>query len=207
MVQSTQHPPHIVVSRLPLYLRCLMYMAAEGHKVTSSKELSEKLGISSAQIRKDLSHFGEFGKQGTGYDVQNLIEQLRSILHVENEWPVVLVGAGDLGHALVHHTTLVNRGFRIAAIFDKNPAKIGLQWHSLMIQDVQDMPRVIRENGFRLAILAIPAQEAQQVADRLVEAGIKGILNYAPTTIIAPPGVRVEYLDPVIQLQRMTYYI
>ncbi len=206
MVQSMQ-PPHIVVSRLPLYLRCLIFMAADGHKITSSKELSEKLGISSAQIRKDLSHFGEFGKQGTGYDVIYLMEELRNILHVERQWPVVLVGAGDLGHALVHHSTLVNRGFHIVAIFDNNPAKIGQQWQSLVIQDIQDMPRVIRENNFQLAILAIPPQEAQQVADRLIEAGIKGILNYAPITITVPKGVRVEYLDPVVQLQRMTYYL
>ena len=206
MVQSVQ-PPHIVVSRLPLYLRCLIFMAADGHKITSSKELSEKLGISSAQIRKDLSHFGEFGKQGTGYDVIYLMDELRNILHVEEQWPVVLVGAGDLGHALVHHSTLVNRGFRIVAIFDNNPAKIGQQWQSLVIQDTQDMPRVIRENNFQLAILAIPPQEAQQVADKLIEAGVKGILNYAPITITVPKGVRVEYLDPVVQLQRMTYYI
>ena len=201
-------PPHIVVSRLPLYLRCLTFMAAmEECKITSSKELAEKLSISSAQIRKDLSHFGEFGKQGTGYDVTNLMEQLRGILHINREWAVVLIGAGDLGHALVHHSTLIDRGFRIAAIFDRNPAKIGQEWHHIPIQDVQEMPQVIRDENFQIAILAIPPQEAQNIADAIAEAGIKAILNYAPITITVPEGVRVEYMDPVIHLQRMTYYL
>lgn len=200
-------PPHIVVSRLPLYLRCLTFMAARGCKITSSKELAEKLSISSAQIRKDLSHFGEFGKQGTGYDVTNLMEQLRGILHINREWAVVLIGAGDLGHALVHHSTLIDRGFRIAAIFDRNPAKIGQEWHHIPIQDVQEMPQVIRDENFQIAILAIPPQEAQNIADAIAEAGIKAILNYAPITITVPEGVRVEYMDPVIHLQRMTYYL
>ena len=199
--------PHIVVSRLPLYLRCLTFMAAERHPTTSSKELAEKLSISSAQIRKDLSHFGEFGKQGTGYDVTNLMEQLRGILHINREWAVVLIGAGDLGHALVHHSTLIDRGFRIAAIFDRNPAKIGQEWHHIPIQDVQEMPQVIRDENFQIAILAIPPQEAQNIADTMAEAGIKAILNYAPITITVPEGVRVEYMDPVIHLQRMTYYL
>jgi redox-sensing transcriptional repressor len=200
-------PPHIVVSRLPLYLRCLTFMASDGQKVTSSKELAARLGISPAQIRKDLSHFGEFGKQGTGYDVVHLMEQLRSILHVDREWPVILIGAGDLGHALAHHSNLWERGFRIAAIFDNNQAKIGQLWHRLTIQDVQEMPQIIQENDFQIAILAIPAPEAQRLTDTMVLAGIKAILNYAPITINVPVDVRVEYMDPVIHLQRMTYYV
>lgn len=200
-------PPHIVVSRLPLYLRCLTFMAAQGRKITSSKELAEKLGISPAQIRKDLSHFGEFGKQGTGYDVRNLMEQLRGILHVNREWPVVLIGAGDLGHALVHHSALSERGFRITAIFDKDPDMIGQEWQHIVIRDIRGMPRVVRDEGLQVAILALPPQEAQNVADAMAEAGIRAILNYAPITISVPEGVRVEYMDPVIHLQRMTYYI
>jgi len=206
-MESPLQPPYIVVSRLPLYLRCLTFMAAEGHKITSSKDLAEKLSISSAQIRKDLSHFGEFGKQGTGYDVTNLMEQLRGILHVNREWPVVLVGAGDLGHALVHHSTLPERGFRIAGIFDKSLAKIGQEWQHIPIRDIQEMPQIVHDEDFQIAILAIPPQEAQSVADAMAEAGIKAILNYAPITLTVPESVRVQYMDPVIQLQRMTYYI
>jgi len=206
MAQFLQ-PPHIVVSRLPIYLRCLNFMAASGQKVTSSKELAEKLGISSAQIRKDLSHFGEFGKQGTGYDILNLQEQLRNILHVDHDWRVILIGAGDLGHALVHHSILMERGFRIAAIFDNNPNKIGERWLDVPIRDISEMQGVVRREGFRIAILAIPAEQAQSVADSMIESGVKAILNYAPITLTVPHGTRVEYLDPVIQLQRMTYYI
>jgi redox-sensing transcriptional repressor len=206
-MESLLEPPHIVVSRLPLYLRCLTFMAAEGHKITSSKELAEKLTISSAQIRKDLSHFGEFGKQGMGYDIANLMEQLRSILHVNREWPVVLIGAGDLGHALVHHSTLIERGFRIAAIFDNSPAKIGQEWQHIAIQSIQEMPQIVRSENFQIAILAIPPQEAQSVADAAAGAGIKAILNYAPITLTVPESVRVQYMDPVIHLQRMTFYI
>jgi redox-sensing transcriptional repressor len=200
-------PPHIVVRRLPLYLRCLTFMASEDQTITSSGELATRLGLSPAQIRKDLSHFGEFGKQGTGYDIAHLTEQLRAILHVDREWPVVLIGAGDLGHALTHHSGLSERGFQIAAIFDNNPAKIGQQWHNLAIQSVEEMPRVIREDGYQIAILAIPAEEAQNVTDTIVRAGVRGILNYAPITINAPEDVRVEYMDPVINLQRMTFYV
>lgn len=205
-MESPLEPPYIVVSRLPLYLRCLTFMAAEGRKITS-KDLAEKLNISSAQIRKDLSHFGEFGKQGTGYDVTNLIEQLRGILHVNREWPVVLIGAGDLGHALVHHSTLIERGFRIAAIFDKSPTKIGQEWQHIPIRDIQEMPHIVHSEDFQIAILATPPQEAQSVANAMTEAGIKAILNYAPITLTVPESVRVQYMDPVIQLQRMTYYI
>ncbi len=199
-------PPHIVVSRLPLYLRALMFLQMEGKRITSSKELAERLGISSAQIRKDLSHFGEFGKQGTGYEITNLVEQLRRILKVNRDWPVVLIGAGDLGHALVH-SSLRERGFRIAAIFDNSPDKIGAQMDTLKIQDIEEMPEVVENEGFRMAIVAVPPQDAQSVVDALVKSGITAILNYAPITVTVPPEIHVEYMDPVIHLQRMTYYL
>jgi redox-sensing transcriptional repressor len=199
-------PPHIVVSRLPLYLRALIFLQAEGKRITSSKELAERLGISSAQIRKDLSHFGEFGKQGTGYEIGNLMEQLRRILKVNREWSVALIGAGDLGHALVH-SSLLQRGFRIAAIFDNSPAKIGTQMDSLRIRDIAAMPEVVAAEGLRMAIVAVPPKEAQGVVDALVKAGITAILNYAPITVTVPPEIHVEYMDPVIHLQRMTYYL
>jgi len=199
--------PDIVVGRLPVYLRALSRMMQEGQSITSSKELGERLGISSAQIRKDLSHFGEFGKQGTGYQIEYLTEQLQRILKVNTEWEVALVGVGDLGHALAHYNGFVNRGFRISALFDADPAKIGTSVGELKVMDAATMVEEIRARGLKVAMLAVPADKAQTVANQLVEAGVKGILNYAPINISTPDGVRVQYIDPVTHLQRMTFYL
>ncbi|MER3513921.1 MAG: redox-sensing transcriptional repressor Rex [Chloroflexota bacterium] len=199
--------PDIVVGRLPIYLRALSQLAREGREITSSHELGERLGISSAQIRKDLSHFGTFGKQGTGYRIAELESCLRQILHIDREWEVALVGAGDLGHALGRYNGFRDRGFRITAIFDRDPAKIGEKIGELEVQDVAHLHEVIQARHIRVAMIAVPASEAQKVADALVEAGVKAILNYAPITITVPPGVYVQYIDPVVHLQRMTYYL
>lgn len=200
--------PDIVIGRLPIYLRALVYMAEERNKVTtSSHELGLRLGISSAQIRKDLSHFGEFGKQGTGYHIKYLIDQLRQILHLEQDWPVVLVGAGYLGHALAHYQGFKHRGFHIKWIFDNDPDKIGLQMNSLEVRDIRELEDLVRREAVQMAIIAVPASAAQEIADMLVEAGIKSILSYAPINLKAPVGVQVRYSDPVILLQRMTYYL
>jgi redox-sensing transcriptional repressor len=199
--------PDIVVGRLPIYLRALSRMAQAGQTVTSSKELGEKLGISSAQIRKDLSHFGEFGKQGTGYQISYLIEQLQRILKVNAEWQVALVGIGDLGHALAHYNGFANRGFEIVALYDADPNKIGMTIGDLTVRDASNLIAEIKERKLKVAMLAVPAEKAQAVADQLIEAGIKGILNYAPINITTPKDVRVQYIDPVIHLQRMTFYL
>ncbi len=199
--------PDIVISRLPIYLRALTRLAQEGQTVTSSHELGLRLGISSAQIRKDLSHFGGFGKQGTGYQIPYLIEQLKHVLKVNREWEVVLVGAGDLGSALAHYRGFANRGFRIAGVFDNAPNKIGTQVGEFTVESTERMAELIRQRGIKIAMLAVPAEHAQEVADALIAAGIHGILNYAPINLNAPEHVRVQYIDPVVQLQRMTYYI
>lgn len=200
--------PDIVIGRLPIYLRALVYMDEEGDKVTtSSQELGSRLGISSAQIRKDLSHFGEFGKQGTGYHIKYLIEQLRQILHLEHDWPVVLVGAGYLGHALAHYQGFKHRGFHINWIFDNDPDKIGMQMNNMEVRDIRELDGLVRREKVQMAIVAVPASAAQEIADILVEAGIKSILSYAPINLKAPAGVQVRYSDPVILLQRMTYYL
>jgi redox-sensing transcriptional repressor len=199
--------PDIVIGRLPIYLRALSRMALEGIHITSSHELGRRLGISSAQIRKDLSHFGEFGKQGTGYHIQYLIDQLRRILKVDREWEVALVGAGDLGTALAHYNGFRDRGFRISLIFDNDPAKIGTWIDGYQVQDAAQMAERIRRQGIVLAMVAVPAEAAQQVTDELVKAGVKGILNYAPINIKVPEDLRVQYIDPVVHLQRMTYYV
>jgi redox-sensing transcriptional repressor len=199
--------PDVIVSRLPLYLRALQHLSHQDRQVTSSQELAEQLGLSAAQIRKDLSQFGEFGKQGTGYPVQQLIDRLRGILHVNRVWDVAVVGAGDIGHAVARYPGFANRGFRVAMIFDNDPAKIGKQIGPFIVQDSAGMVDVIRQNGTKVAMIAVPEAHAQQVADQLVKAGVEAILNYAPISLNVPPGVQVQYIDPGIHLQRMSYYL
>ena len=204
---NNQHDvPDIVVGRLPIYLRALSAMQAGGKQFTSSHELAEWLGISSAQIRKDLSHFGEFGKQGTGYSVPGLYDQLRQILHLDRDWPLIVIGAGHIGSAVASYTGFSQRGFRVVALFDNDPHKVGTQVGPFTVQDTRDVPAFTRENHVLHAMIAVPAQHAQQVADMLVASGIMGILNYAPINLTVPANVRVEYIDPVLHLQKMTYY-
>jgi redox-sensing transcriptional repressor len=199
--------PNIVVGRLPLYLRTLQLMSQEGRRVTSSQELGERLGISAAQIRKDLSQFGEFGKQGTGYNIDFLTEQLRQILSVNKVWDVAVVGIGDVGHALARYQGFANRGFRIVLLFDNDPQKIGLQVGDFTILNISDMVQKISEARVQIAMLSVPVEHAQSVTSLLVEAGVTAILNYAPINISVPSSVHVQYIDPVLHLQRMTYYL
>jgi len=204
---NKQEIPDIIISRLPIYLRALRHMQAEGKLSTSSQELGERIGISAAQIRKDLSQFGEFGKQGTGYDIAYLIEQLREILRVERVWDVALVGMGDMGHALSRYQGFSDRGFRVAMVFDNDPAKIGGQVGNYIVRDAKELVAAIQASGIKLVMLCVPASAAQEVTNQQVEAGVKAILNYAPINLNVPAGVRVQYLDPSIGLQRMTYYL
>jgi redox-sensing transcriptional repressor len=199
--------PEIVVGRLPLYLRALGEMVIEGKELTSSQELGERLGISSAQIRKDLSQFGEFGKQGSGYGIGFLVDELRKILKVDRMWDVALIGAGDLGRALANYAGFVDRGFRIVAVFDKDPSKIGKRIGQFTVQDWANIPSELRSRTVQVAMLAVPAAEAQTVTDRLIKAGVRAILCYAPTSVTAPSSVHVQYIDPVVHMQRMTYYL
>jgi redox-sensing transcriptional repressor len=199
--------PDIVIGRLPIYLRALTRLQQEGHEITSSHELGQRLGISSAQIRKDLSHFGEFGKQGTGYTIKTLSAELQRILNIEREWRVALVGVGDLGRALARYGGFAHRGFRITHLFDNAPDKVGQSINDLSVHPFEDMVSIIRETGLKIAMIATPADAAQAVADKLVEAGVVAILNYAPIMINVPKGVQIRYIDPGIHLQHMTYYL
>ncbi len=199
--------PEIVIGRLPIYLRALTYMAQAGQRITSSQELGETLGMSSAQIRKDLSHFGEFGKQGMGYEISYLRDQLRRILHLERTWPVALVGYGDLGHALANYGGFVTEGFEIVAVFDNNPDKIGQEVAGKKVQDSAKLSKVVRERSIKVAIVAVPVATAQKVVDMLVEAGVKAILNYAPINVSVPADVRIQYIDPIAHLQRMMFHL
>jgi redox-sensing transcriptional repressor len=199
--------PDIVVGRLPFYLRTLRLLAAEGLEITSSSELGDRLGLTSAQIRKDLSYFGEFGKQGLGYNISFLIDQLRRILKVDRIWEVVLVGAGDLGRAIANYHGFHDRGFEIRLVFDNDPAKIRQPLARFTVQDMTTLVEKVRTAKIRVAMLAVPAEAAQVASDLLVSAGVKAILNYAPTSLAVPKGVYVQNIDPGAHMQRMTFYL
>lgn len=204
---NTNRIPDIIIGRLPVYLRALQQLSEKGILTTSSQELGEIIGISAAQIRKDISQFGEFGKQGTGYSVPFLIERLRDILRVDRVWEVVIVGMGDIGHALARYHGFANRGFHINMVFDNDPQKIGEKIGEYEILDTALLADKINQNKIKVAMLTVPAPAAQEMADQLVKAGVKAILNYAPISLNVPGNVRVQYIDPVTHLQRMTYYL
>ncbi len=199
--------PDIIVGRLPVYLRALTEMAIEGKEITSSQELGRRLGVSSAQIRKDLSQFGEFGKQGTGYHVSYLTEQLRRILNLEKVWDMAVIGAGSLGTALANYGGFLNRGFNVTVIFDNDPKKVGTQVGSLIVKDIAELEHQLASEGIRVAIIAVPASAAQPLTDRLVKAGVEAILSFAPTFLSAPEDVQLRHSDPALYLQHMTYYL
>ena len=204
---NTENVPDIIVSRLPVYLRALQRMAENGVSTTSSQELGDSVGISAAQIRKDLSQFGEFGKQGTGYHIPFLIERLCQILKVDRSWDVAVVGMGELGRAIARYQGFANRGFRVQLCFDSESAKIGQKVGDIMVRDVKNIVKDIRNAGVKVAMLCVPAAAAQEVTDQLIEAGVQGILNYAPVSLVVPAHVKVQYIDPAIGLQRITYYL
>ena len=204
---SSRNVPDIVVARLPIYLRALAVMQANDQQYTSSQEMATALGISSAQIRKDFSHFGEFGKQGTGYSVIELQTRLRNILNLEREWGLVVIGAGHIGSAVASYSGFVDRGFKVAGVFDNDSRKIGLSLGNFTIMDVKDLSHFVKQTDARMAMISVPAPYAQAVADACVLAGIKAILNYAPISLNVPAGVHVENIDPVLHLQHMAYYL
>lgn len=199
--------PDIVVGRLPRYLQALEHMLKDGIKTTSSQELGESIGISAAQIRKDLSQFGEFGKQGTGYSIRFLIDQIQAILHLNQPWKLALVGVGDLGNALARYQGFTTRGFHIVLAFDNDPAKIGKLIGEVVIQDIACMAEEVQKNEVKIAMLTVPASAAQSAAEELVKGGVRAILNYAPISLNLPTDVYVQYIDPIVKLQHMTYYL
>jgi redox-sensing transcriptional repressor len=199
--------PDIVIRRLPVYARSLQHMLDEGAETVSSSDLGARLGVSAAQIRRDLSYFGEFGKQGKGYKVDFLLEQINQILGLNREWDMALVGLGHLGRALLHYDELRDNGFCISALFDHNPDKVGQKVGDMRIHNISDLAQVLAEHKIKIAIIAVPAAGAQEVADALVAAGVGAILNYAPITVQVPSHVRIRHIDPVVALQSMTYYL
>jgi redox-sensing transcriptional repressor len=203
----TSDVPEVVIQRMPLYLRSLNDLAARGAKVVSSTALAHEVGVSSAQIRKDLSHFGEFGKQGLGYEVDYLRSQLERILQTDTQWHVLIVGAGALGHALINYRAFEHWNYYLSAVFDSDPAKVGQPIGHLTVQPMSELCNTIQERHVEIGILAIPAEAAQTVADELVHCGVRAILNYAPLHLVLPEDIRVSHIDPVASMQSMTYYL
>jgi len=204
---KTRDVPDIVIGRLPIYLRALDRLGEDGLEVVSSQTLGDLLGVSPAQIRKDFSHFGEFGKQGTGYRIDRLHDELVRTLNIGFEWEVAIVGAGAMADALLRERSLKGRGFRIAALFDSRPERVGLRLHGLQIQSMQQLPVVVAQRRLAVAILAVPATDAQETAELVVRSGIRAILSYAPVSLTLPAHIQVQEIDAGALLQRMTYYL
>lgn len=200
-------PPDVVIGRLPLYARSLRYLLQEGITSVSSQELGDRINVTAAQIRKDLSYFGEFGKQGIGYDVERLLAQIEAILGLNKEWSVALVGIGHLGEAIARYEGFRSQGLQITALFDSDTPKVGTTLSGLTVMSVDQIEPVCRAQNIRLAIIAVPASRAQEVADMLIAAGVRAILNYAPVIIQVPNGVWVRNIDPVGLIHSMTYYL
>lgn len=200
--------PEQTIERLPLYLRRSEELNAKGEEAVTSEQFVKDLpGINSENLRKDLSYFGNYGKRGSGYDTPRLIEELRRILKLHVETDVILIGAGNLGTALLTHQDFNRWGFRISAAFDKDPGVIGNKIGGVRIQPIQGMESKVRNQEIEVAMIAVPAPYAQEVADMLVSAGIKGILNFAPALLETPQTVKVMQLDITSKLKELNYYL
>jgi redox-sensing transcriptional repressor len=199
--------PPVVIDRLPLYARALSKLEEGGREVVSSQELGTRLGVTPAQIRKDLSYFGRFGKQGRGYNVRKLLDELWRILGLDKQWRMALVGVGKLGRAILGYGGFTPQGFRIVEAFDSNPKRIGERINDLTVRDVDDLERVLLQNPVDVGIVAVPADIAQDAIDALVKCGVRAILNYAPIAARVPPGIQIKRIEPVLALQSMTYYM
>ena len=199
--------PEVVIVRLPLYVRVLTQLRDGGTEVVSSRELGTRLGVTPAQIRKDLSYFGRFGKQGRGYNVSFLVGELRRVLGLDREWNTAVIGVGRLGRAIINYPGFEPEGFRVVAAFDADPDQVGRHFGNLRVRSTSDLERAIADEAIDIAIVAVPAAEAQDVIDSLVKCGIKAILNYAPIAPQVPDEVKVRNIDPVLGLQTMTYHL
>ena len=199
--------PEMTIRRLSVYTRCLLQLEEDGIKTVSSQELAERFNLNSAQVRKDLAYFGEFGVRGIGYYVSSLKAELRRILGLDREWAVALVGLGNLGAALFHYKGFSKQGFRIAAVFDDDPAKIGRELDGVPIFASRDLAREVQARGIQIAVVAVPAESAQPVTDQLVAAGLKAVLNFAPARLKTPKDVRLKNVDLSIELETLSFYL
>jgi redox-sensing transcriptional repressor len=189
-----------------VYLRALVDLAEAGAGTVSSDELAGAAGVNSAKVRKDLSHLGSYGTRGVGYDVAYLIHQIRRELGLTQDWAIVIVGIGNLGQALANYGGFAERGFRVAALVDADPARVGERIGEIRVRPVEDLPRIVEELDVAIGVIATPAAAAQEVADRLVDAGVRSVLNFAPAMIVVPPGVSVRKVDLAVELQILAFY-
>ena len=194
------------MGRLPVYLRALVEMAEQSSATVSSEELAEAAGVNSAKVRKDLSHLGTYGTRGVGYDVAYLIHQIRRELGLTQHWPVLIAGVGNLGHALANYRGFGERGFRVVALVDADERKVGERINGLTIRHIDDLPEIAGDAEIAIGLICTPAAVAQDVADRMVEAGIRSILNFAPSVISVPQGVSLRKVDLSIELQILAFY-
>ena len=199
--------PKVVVSRLSLYLRELQRLEAAGQQTISSGQLGTLLGFSDAQVRKDLGFFGQFGYPGVGYRCDELIRAMRDILGTNQPWPVVMVGVGNLGQALLGYRGFGRQNFSIHAAFDADPGKVGQTIQGIRVRHIDDLPEVVKSTGIRLGLIVVPAEHAQAVAERLVAAGIEGIVNFAPVTLSLPPQVQIVAVDLAIELEQLSFAV
>src|SRR5688572_2876061 len=199
--------PDPAVRRLSLYLRQLETFKKKDRRTVSSKQLGESLGLTDAQVRKDLAYFGQFGHPGIGYRVDDLIAHVRRILGTDKVWNVMLVGAGNLGRALSAYRGFNSKGFQLVAVFDNDPSKVGRRLGPFTIQPLEEMPAAVEKHTIRLAILAVPADHAQEVADQLVAAGVRGLLNFAPVSLTVPPDVALNAVDVAVQLEQLSFQV
>ena len=205
-VVSERHIPEATVARLPVYLRSLLEVAAQGTETISSESLAEMAGVNAAKVRKDLSYLGSFGTRGVGYDVQYLLFQMSAELGLNQEWPVLIVGVGHLGHALANYGGFGERGFPVAALIDADPKMVGQRIGDLVVHSLDDLDRVVREHGIAIGVITVPATAAQAVADDLVAAGVRAIVNFAPAMVNVPEDVSLRKVDLAVELQILSFY-
>jgi len=198
--------PDATVARLPVYLRALHALADGGQATVSSEELATSAGVNPAKLRKDLSHLGSYGTRGVGYEVALLIDSISRALGLTQRWRVALIGVGNLGHALAGYGGFASRGFRIAALLDADPARVGERINGMAVRHIDDLGAVVAEDGISIGVIATPASAAQNVCDRLVEAGVTSILNFAPCVLAVPDGVDVRKVDLSIELQILSFH-
>ena len=203
---KTDRIPEKTITRLSIYLRCLEELEADGIVSVSSKELAERFSLNPAQVRKDLAYFGQFGIRGLGYYIVELKHHLERILGLKQEWKVALVGLGNLGSALLAYKGFREKGFKITAVFDKDPFKVGRKIRGLRVQGVSRVVPVVKKRRIKIAILAIPAAGAQAVVDALIVGGVTAILNFAPTQLVVPPAVKLQNVDISTLLKTLTFH-
>jgi redox-sensing transcriptional repressor len=205
-VSSARRIPEATVVRLPLYYRALLETADQHVGTVSSERLAELAGVNAAKVRKDLSYLGSYGTRGVGYDVEFLLHQISRELGLTHDWPVVIVGVGNLGHALANYRGFGARGFQIVALVDADSSKVGTPVGELTVDSLDDLPRLVADRAIAIGIIATPAGAAQEVADRLVDAGVTSILNFAPAVVTVPAGVSLRKVDLAIELQILSFY-